>query len=87
MVLESGWRYCKAAWHTNGKVKPNIVLVNGVEETHRDGAYYLNHNQNWITALNRAVKFFASPPIPQRARNGWGTRSWVNTQLEDAVAG
>jgi hypothetical protein len=25
------------------------------------------------------------PPIPQRARNGWGTRSCVNTQLENAV--
>src|ERR1039458_7045813 len=25
------------------------------------------------------------PSIPQRARNGWGTRSCVNTQLENAV--
>src|ERR1039458_9575495 len=25
------------------------------------------------------------PPFPQRARKGWGTRSCVNTQLENAV--
>lgn len=42
--LDSGWRYCKAAWHTNSKVKHNVVLVNGVEETHREGSYYLSHN-------------------------------------------
>ena len=29
-------------------------------------------------ALNRAVNFFAIPPIPQRARNGWGTRPGID---------
>lgn len=46
--LDSGWRYCKAAWHTNIKVKPNVVLVKGVEETHREGSYYLSHNNTSI---------------------------------------
>jgi hypothetical protein len=22
-----GWRYCKAAFHSNAKVKPNIVVI------------------------------------------------------------
>ena len=35
-----GWRYCKAAFHSNAKVKPNIVLVDGVEEKHAEGAYF-----------------------------------------------
>ena len=30
--LEYGWRYCKAAFHSNGKIKPDIVVVRGVEE-------------------------------------------------------
>jgi integrase/recombinase XerD len=46
--LKSGWRYCKAAWYPNGKIKPHVVFVSGVEETHRDGAYYLSHNNTWI---------------------------------------
>ena len=24
-----GWRYARAAFHSNGKIKPNIVLVKG----------------------------------------------------------
>ena len=53
--LDYGWRYCKAAWHTNGKVKPNIVLVKGIEETHREGAYYLSHNNAWIPVGDDAL--------------------------------
>lgn len=32
----SGWRYCKAAFHPNRKIKPNVVIVNGVEEKHTE---------------------------------------------------
>lgn len=45
--LSSGWRYPKAGFHSNGKIKPS-VLVNGVEQIHREGGYYLNRNQTWI---------------------------------------
>ncbi len=54
--LDSGWRYCKAAWHTNSKVKPDVVLVNGVEETHREGSYYLSHNNSWIPGGDDALE-------------------------------
>ena len=26
--VEAIWRYCKAAYHDNGKIKPDIVFVN-----------------------------------------------------------
>ncbi len=32
-----GWRYCKAAFHPNGKIKPNAVFVSAVDEKHTDG--------------------------------------------------
>ena len=44
----SGWRYCKAAFHSNGKIKPNVVVVSGVEEKHTEGRYFLNFNRQWI---------------------------------------
>jgi hypothetical protein len=44
----SGWRYCKAAFHSNGKIKPNVVVVNGVEEKHTEGRYFLNFHRQWI---------------------------------------
>jgi hypothetical protein len=31
---DRGWRCCKAAYHPNGKIKPNIVITGGVEEKH-----------------------------------------------------
>jgi hypothetical protein len=37
-----GWRYCKAAFHPNGKIKPNVVVVEGREEKHPEGSYFLN---------------------------------------------
>src|SRR5258707_11349357 len=37
-----GWRYCKATFHPNGKIKPNVVVVSGVEEKHTEGRYFLN---------------------------------------------
>src|SRR5215468_4572009 len=43
-----GWRYCKAAFHPNGKIKPNAVVVSGVEEKHIEGRYFLNFNNEWI---------------------------------------
>ena len=36
-----GSRYCPVALSANGRVKPDIVLVNGKEEKHSEGAYYL----------------------------------------------
>ncbi len=34
--------------HPNGKIKPHTVLVKGVEEAHREGAYSLSYSNKWI---------------------------------------
>jgi integrase len=36
-----GLRYCPVILSANGRVKPDMVLVNGKEERHPEGAYYL----------------------------------------------
>jgi len=36
-----GWRYCRVVLSANGRVKPDYVHVNGQEERHPEGAYYL----------------------------------------------
>jgi integrase/recombinase XerD len=36
-----GWRYCRVLLSANGRVKPHVVVVNGTEERHSEGAYYL----------------------------------------------
>src|ERR1035441_1874321 len=45
-----GWRYARAAYHANGKIKPDAVLVKGVdgkdvEEKDPEGSYVLNFNR------------------------------------------
>ncbi|HSZ60865.1 MAG TPA: hypothetical protein VK828_03660 [Terriglobales bacterium] len=34
-------RYCQVLLAANGRVKSDLVLVNGMPETHKEGAYYL----------------------------------------------
>src|SRR5215469_1038206 len=53
---DKGWRYCKAAFHPNGKIKPNVVLVSGVEEKHTEGRYFLNFNNQWIDVGENALE-------------------------------
>ena len=36
-----GWRYCRVLLSANGRVKPDVVVVNGKEERRSEGAYYL----------------------------------------------
>ena len=36
-----GPRYCTVVWATNGRIRPDVVLVNGQPERHTEGAYYL----------------------------------------------
>ena len=45
--VDSTWRYCKAAYHDNSKIKPDVVFVNvkeGLLEKHPEGRYYMSHN-------------------------------------------
>jgi len=36
-----GWRYCPVVLSSNGRVKPDVVLVNGKPGQHSEGSYYL----------------------------------------------
>ena len=56
---DGNWRYCKAAYHENGKIKSDIVFVNvkeGLLEKHPEGHYHMYHNGQWISAGTDALK-------------------------------
>jgi integrase/recombinase XerD len=40
-----GPRYCAVVLSANGRIRPDVVLVNGKEERHPEGAYYLEWRQ------------------------------------------
>jgi integrase len=57
--VDSTWRYCKAAYHDNSKIKPDVVFVNvkeGLLEKHPEGRYYMSHNGRWIDAGTDALE-------------------------------
>lgn len=41
-----GKRYCPVVVAANGKLKPDLVIVNGHEEVHSEGAYYMEWVEN-----------------------------------------
>ncbi len=45
---EAGLRYCPAVVTPNGRIKQDIVIVNGKEERHPEGAYYLDWRENSV---------------------------------------
>jgi integrase/recombinase XerD len=41
-----GWRYCPVVLSADGRVKPDLVIVNSQQERHPEGAYYLEWREN-----------------------------------------
>src|SRR5258708_12276038 len=57
--VDGTWRYCKAAYHDNSKIKPDIVFVNvkqALLEKHPEGRYYMSHNGHWLDAGTNALE-------------------------------
>jgi hypothetical protein len=42
----NGLRYCHVVLSSNGRVKPNLVIVNGEQELYSEGAYYLEWREH-----------------------------------------
>ncbi len=47
-----GMRYCPVVVSGNGRVKPDVVVVNGREERHPEGGYYLE----WRNGAKKRVR-------------------------------
>src|SRR5882724_11152091 len=59
-----GWRYCRVLLSVNGRVKPDVVVVNGKEERHPEGAYYLE----WRDGAKRVRLSVGKDPADGSAR-------------------
>jgi integrase len=53
---DAGWRYCKAVVSSNGKIKPDFVVVGSQEQKHPEGSYYLANKGQWIPVGNNALE-------------------------------
>jgi integrase/recombinase XerD len=59
-----GWRYCTVVLSANGRVKPDLVIVNGKQEAHKEGAYYLE----WREGSKRVRLSVGKDPADASAR-------------------
>jgi integrase/recombinase XerD len=59
-----GWRYCRVLLAANGRVKPDVVIVDGKQESHREGAYYLE----WREGARRVRLSVGKDPADASAR-------------------
>ncbi len=59
-----GWRYCRVLLSANGRVKPDVVIVNGKQECHKEGAYYLE----WREGAKRVRLSVGKDPADASAR-------------------
>ena len=62
-----GLRYCPVVLSPNGRVKPDWVIINGQQERHPAGAYYVEWRQNG-RRMRRSVGSDAQDAIAKRQR-------------------
>ena len=41
-----GWRFCEVVFGANRKIRPNAVLIDGKEQVHPEGRYYIDFLQD-----------------------------------------
>jgi integrase/recombinase XerD len=63
----AGLRYCPGVITLNGRIKRDIVIVNGQEERHPEGAYYLDWRRNGVR-VRLSVGKNAQDALTQRDR-------------------
>jgi hypothetical protein len=68
VATEAGLRYCPAVITSNGRIKQDIVVVNGKEERHPEGAYYLDWRKNGVR-VRLSVGKNGQDALTQRDRN------------------
>ena len=59
-----GWRYCRLVFSANGRIKPDLAVVNGKQECHKEGAYYLE----WREGSKRVRVSVGKDPADASAR-------------------
>jgi hypothetical protein len=54
--VDGKWKYLKAVFYPNFKIKPHALLVNKVEQTIKNGYYALSCGRGWLQVGNGPKK-------------------------------
>src|SRR6266852_1579085 len=45
VMVNGGLRYCSVVEAANGRIRPDVVMVDGKEERHPEGSYYIDYRE------------------------------------------
>src|SRR6266852_2200822 len=45
VMVNGGLRYCSVVEAANGRIRPDVVMVEGKEERHPEGSYYIDYRE------------------------------------------
>ena len=45
VMVNGGLRYCPVIEAANGRIRPDVVMVDGTEERHPEGSYYIDYRE------------------------------------------
>ncbi|MGA2170090.1 MAG: hypothetical protein ABSG62_17975 [Terracidiphilus sp.] len=82
-----GKRYCPVVVGPNGRIKPDWVTVNGRQEKHLEGAYYLDRNEDGkrrrVSVGNDAAAAYNSRSRKQMELDAIANGLIVSNPIED----
>jgi hypothetical protein len=64
-----GWRYCRLVFSAKGRIKPDLAVVNGKQECHTEGAYYLEWREGVKRRLRRFFTAALGSQLPKECGN------------------
>jgi len=77
---DRGWRYCRSAFARNNKIKPNVVMVGGQEETHPEGCYFSQVGGRWEKVSESAAE-------AQQEQKRRLARQWYQQETGETLPG
>ncbi len=75
-----GLRYCPVILSGNGKIKPDAVLVNGKEERHSEGSYYISWYEG-KRLMRLSVGTHATVRVSHKRDRGWTPKAYKEREI------
>ena len=69
VMVNGGLRYCPVVEAANGRIRPDVVMVDGTEERHPEGCYYIDYREGEKRVRSRSARMLLMPSRP-----GWRSR-------------
>ena len=64
VMVNGGLRYCPVVEAANGRIRPDVVMVDGTEERHPEGSYYIDYREVRSESASVSARMRLMPSLP-----------------------